>query len=167
MWERIVSSGSIYLPNEHSVRTVGRVGADQAPHVVRESLTATVASELLYRRRVIYRDDVPASVCTSWYLPALFDSVSPKIVQRLQQEASITEGSPRFIADMLGRDLDEVIDHVDAVAATEAVAVDLQVPAGSPILRIVSTVFVDGAWPIESGEYWLPAESGATYRYRL
>ncbi|OLM28467.1 hypothetical protein Ae717Ps2_6363 [Pseudonocardia sp. Ae717_Ps2] len=59
MWRRMLSGGPIYLPNERSEPPSERRRGSDAPEIVLACLDATVASQLVYRRRVIYRDDQP------------------------------------------------------------------------------------------------------------
>ncbi|WP_139319196.1 MULTISPECIES: GntR family transcriptional regulator [unclassified Pseudonocardia] len=154
MWRRILAGGPIRLPNERSERTVGRAPAADAPDVVAACLDATAMSELAYRRRVIYRDERPYTVATSWFLPALLDQREP-ITDRLVRDESIPEGTPRYIADRLGRELSGHRHVVGIVRATTDDAAALGVQEGDPLLRIVDTINAEG-WPIECGVYLYP-----------
>ncbi|WP_075334675.1 GntR family transcriptional regulator [Pseudonocardia sp. Ae717_Ps2] len=155
MWRRMLSGGPIYLPNERSERTVGTAPGSDAPEIVLACLDATVASQLVYRRRVIYRDDQPYTVATSWFLPALLDQ-QVDVTARLLDDDSIPEGSPAYIAERLGRDLTGHHHVVGIVRATAPEAESLRVGEGEPLLRIVDTIQVEGGWPIEVGTYCYP-----------
>lgn len=165
MWQRIRDSGRIRLDNERSERTTGRVFGAQVPETVRAALGGTNESEYVFRRRVIYRDDVPYSVATSWFLPALLDQW-PGLVDRLLADEAIPQGTPRLIADRVGRDLDACTDCVEALPAEELAAGELRIPTGSPVLRVISTMSADG-WPIEVGDYLYPARTSLTYTYSV
>lgn len=165
MWHRIRTSGRIRLDNERSERTTGQVSGGHVPEIIHAALGGTNESEYIFRRRVIYRDDQPYSVATSWFLPALLDQW-PGVVDRLLADEPIPEGTPRFIADRLGRELDVCTDCVEALPADDPIAADLGVQPGSPILRVVSTMTADG-WPIEVGDYFYPARTGLTYTYSV
>lgn len=154
MWQRIASTGSIYLPNEHSERRTGEAPATDAPDVVVAALDATAFSQLIYRHRVIYRDAHPFTIAVSWFSPALLDQQKP-ITERLLQNERIPEGTPRYIADQLGRDLTETTEIVGVVRATADDAAALNINEGDPLLRVVSAIFAEG-WPIEVGVYLYP-----------
>lgn len=154
MWQRIASTGEIRMPNEHSERRTGHAPASDAPEVVVAALDATSFSELVYRHRVIYRDAYPFTVAVSWFLPALLDQQKP-ITDRLLENERIVEGTPRYIADQLGRDLTETTEVVGIVRATVDEAAALNIAEGDPLLRVVSTIFAEG-WPIEVGTYVYP-----------
>lgn len=166
MFGRIKSAGKIYLPNERSEKVTGQaLGVDAPAHVV-AALGATEQSALIYRRRVIFRDDAPYSVAVSWFLPALLGQQDPSLADRLLDVSSIPEGTPKFVADRIGRTLDEGVDHVSAVDASPDAAEALGVAEGSPMMRIVSTLYAED-WPIEVGEYLYPAGAGVSYSYSL
>lgn len=165
MWQRIRNDGQIYLANERSERTTGRAFGNDVPEIVKASLGGTVESDYVYRRRVIYRDDIPYSIATSWFLPALLNQW-PGIMERLLGDERIPEGTPKFIADRLGRELDACTDYVEAVSASEDLAHDLRVDVGSPLLRVVSTLSAEG-WAIEAGDYYYAARTGVTYLYSV
>lgn len=165
MWQRIRNDGRIRLDNERSERTTGHASGLHVPEIIRASLGGTVESEFVYRRRVIYRDDVPYSIATSWFMPALLDQW-PGLVDRLLADEPIPEGTPRFIAHRLERDLDSCTDCVEAVPADDSAARDLNVDAGTALLRVVSTLSAEG-WPIEAGDYFYPARTAVTYTYSV
>lgn len=165
MWQRIRSEGKIYLPNEKSERRTGDAGGAAVPDIVRAALGGTDESEYVYRHRVISRDEKPVSLATSWFLPALLNQFSG-IVERLMANESISEGTPRFIADKLGRDLDSCTDYVESLGASADVARDLGLTEGEPVLRVVSTISAEG-WVIEVGDYVYPAHTGVTYTYTV
>lgn len=165
MWQRIRDNGRIRLDNERSERTTGQAFPVHVPEIIRAALGGTVESDYIFRRRVIYRDDVPYSIATSWFLLSLVDQW-PGLVDRLLADESISEGTPRLIADRVGRDLDACTDCVEALSAEELVARELQIEAGSPVLRVISTMSADG-WPIEVGDYLYPARTSLTYTYSV
>lgn len=155
MWRRMLAGGPIRLQNERSERTVGTAFGSDVPEIVLSCLDATVASELVYRRRVIYRSEQPYTIATSWFLPALLDQ-QRDVTSRLLDDSAIPEGTPAYIARQLGRDLTGHHHVVGIVRADAQSAQDLQVDEGAPLLRIVDTIEVDGGWPIEVGTYCYP-----------
>lgn len=165
MWQRIRSDGKIYLPNEHSERRTGHAAGADVPEIVRAALGGTNESSYVFRHRVISRDGHPVSLATSWFLPALLNQF-PGTVDRLIANESIPEGTPRFIADQLERDLDSCTDYVESLGASAEVAEDLGITEGEPVLRVVSTITAEG-WAIEAGDYFYPAGTGVTYTYAV
>jgi GntR family transcriptional regulator len=164
MFSRLRQDGKIRLPGEVSVRTTGTAqGADAPDHVV-AALGATDMSLLLWRRRVISRNERPFSVALSWFLPAVIEPAGPGITERLLANESIPAGTPKFISEQIGRDLTEATDHLSAISADETLAAELGVEVGSPLLHVLSTIYAEG-WPIEVGEYFYPASAGVNYRY--
>lgn len=166
MFVRLRQDGRIRLPGEVSARTTGeRLGLDAPPHVV-AALGGTDQSSLVWRRRVIARNQEPFSVAVSWFLPAVLGPKSAAIAERLLDDEPIPEGTPRFVADQLGRDLSDAGDNLSAIPADEVIAADLLVRVGSPVLYIVSTIYAD-SWPVEVGEYFYRSETGVHYRYQV
>lgn len=168
MWARIKEGGNIRLPTERSERTIDWCDASEAPVHVVEALGGTRESgNLLRRARVIYRDDVPYSVATSWFHPPLLSHAGSELIDRLAEDRAIPEGTPKFIAAALNRELDSGTDYVEAIEAAESTATTFGVRTGSPVLRIVSTLYADADFPVEVGVYEYPQGSGVTYSYEL
>lgn len=165
MWQRIRNEGRIRLPNETSERRTGTAFSVDVPDIVRAALGGTDESSYQYRHRVISREGKPVALATSWFLPALLNQW-PGITDRLLADKPIPEGTPRFIADHLGRDLDSCTDYVEALGASSGVAADLGIADGEPVLRVVSTISAEG-WAIEAGDYFYPAHTGVTYTYNV
>lgn len=166
MFGRIKHEGRIRLPSERSEKIIDQVIGYDAPSHVVAALEATRESDLIRRYRVIFRDEKPYCVAVSWFLPAIIAQTDREIEDRLLDSEPISEGTPQFIAQRLGRSLDDVVDYAEAVAATDRLAKELGQPVGAPMLRIVSTICAEG-WPIEVGEYFYPAHAGVTYHYEL
>jgi GntR family transcriptional regulator len=165
MWQRIRDNGLIRLANERSERTTGAAFGADVPDIVKAALGGTAESDYVFRRRVIYRDELPYCVATSWFLPALLNQW-PGVVDRLLADESIPEGTPRYIADRVARELDSCTDCVEAVSAEDPVAADLRVDPGSALLRVVSTITAEG-WPVEVGDYFYPARTSLSYTYAV
>lgn len=167
MWARIKARGRIRSDSEWSQRTIDWCNAADAPSHVVAALNATPASgRLLRRSRVIHQGDVPVSMAISWFHPAMLTMARSDVVSRLSRDDPIPEGTPQYIAEELERDLDTGVDHVAATSATESVSEKLGVPVGSPILRIVSTIYA-GDFPVEVGEYLYPSDVGIPYEYSV
>lgn len=164
MWQRVRDKGAIRLPNERSERETGWAMGVDVPDQVQAALGGTSDSDYAFRKRVIYRDDVPYATAVSWFLPALLNQW-PGVVDRLVGDEPIREGTPRFIADQLGRDLDTCTDSVSAVPALDELASQLRVEPGAPLLRVVSTIAVSEGWVVEVGDYHYPALTSLAYTY--
>lgn len=168
MWARIKSNGRIRLPSERSERHIDWCDSNHAPKHIVAALNGTALSgQLLRRSRVIYRDDQPYSMATSWFHPPMLSMAGPEVVDRLAEDSPIPEGTPQFIANQLGRDLDSGTDYTEAIGASPEVASTFGVADGSPVLRIVSTIYAGEDVPVEVGEYLYPGGSGVTYSYTL
>lgn len=166
MWQRVRDRGAIRLPNEHSERETGWLPSAQVPAQVQAALGGTNYNDFVFRRRVIFRDDVPYATAVSWFFPPLLDQW-PGVIDRLLADEPIPEGTPRYIADQLGRDLDTCTDSVAAVPATDELARDLRVEPGAPLLKVLSTITVEDGWVIEVGEYHYPALTSVAYTYAV
>lgn len=168
MWARIKSTGNVRLPSERSERTIDWCDSADAPQHIVEALNATrETGNLLRRSRVIYRDDAPYSIATSWFHPPMLtSSAGAQVIERLSRDEPIKEGTPQYIARQLGRVLDGGVDYAEAVSATDLVASTFGVAEGSPVLRVISTVYADD-FPLEVGEYVYPAGAGVSYEYAV
>jgi DNA-binding GntR family transcriptional regulator len=167
MFARLKNEGRIRLPSERSERTVGEAPGYQASEHVCSALGATPESNLVWRKRVIYRDEKPYSIAVSWFLPALLAQRGRNdIIARLMNLEAIPEGTPKFIGREIEREVDEGVDFIEAIEAEADVAAPLRIDEGSPVLRVVSTIYAE-SWPIEVGEYFYPKNSGLTYRYSV
>jgi|GEM_PF-672322 len=167
MWARIKTTGKIRLQSERSVRTIDWVDSGSAPRHIVDGLSGTALSgNLLRRSRVIYRDDMPYSIATSWFLPPLLQQAGSEVIDRLAADAPIPEGTPQFIARSLDRELDGGVDYMEAIGASGTAAETFGLAQGAPILRIVSTSYA-GDFPLEVGEYQYPPGTGVSHQYAL
>lgn len=151
MWRRMLGGEPIYLPNERSERTVGSASGTAVPDLVWTALDADPSSELVYRRRLLYRDDRPCGVVTSWFAPWLSDQVTA----RLRDDSAIPEGTPAYLSSQLGRELTGHRHVIGIVRADGDMAAELSVEVDAPLLRIADTIEADGT-PIEVGMYYCP-----------
>ena len=168
MWARIKSNGRIRLPSERSERNIDWCDSLDAPaHIVAALNGTSQSGELLRRARVIYRDEQPYSMATSWFHPPMLSQAGPGVIERLAEDTPIEEGTPQYIASRLGLDLGSGVDYVEAIEADPNLAGTFGVSEGSPVMRIVSTIYAGEDFPVEVGEYLYPAGSGVSYSYEL
>ncbi|GAA3759593.1 GntR family transcriptional regulator [Plantactinospora mayteni] len=152
--------GRIYPPGEHA-RIVSAELVD-APEHVAAALGVESGSPVIRRHRVTYREEIPVSASTSWY-PGALAEVAPGLLStdRLKQ------GTPGYIEQQTGRVARHGRDQFTAALADAAVAADLGVGEGSPVL-FGRNWFRDGDDEVlEYGEYVCTPERWQTYEYEL
>lgn len=152
--------GNIYPPNEYA-RIVSATLVE-APEAVSEALGLARGVQVIRRRRVTFRDDVPVSASTSW-----FDGVLAAVAPALLMPERIRQGTPGYIEQRTGRVMTQGRDQVTAGTADETIARQLGIPEGSPVLIGRNWVIDGDGEVIEYGEYYSAAGRWSTYEYDL
>lgn len=158
--ERMRNTGRIRLPNERTdVVQTGTRPADRVdPMIVAALGQSTESGPVLYRRRLILRDDRPMCIATSWIAATALSPHPgwPEVRDRLLAYNTIPGGTPALIAELVGEDVEREDYIASAEAATVLEADMLGLKVGSPVLMVISTVH--GAQrPLEVGVYTHPA----------
>ena len=137
--------GKIYPENERA-RIVSAEFVS-APAEVAEALGVEVGAQVIRRHRVTYRDDVPRSTSTSWFVGALADACPLLLVaERLPQ------GTPGYIREQTGVAVVSSSEQVAAGAADAAAAAELGVDVGSPVLLRRNWARADDGGVVEYGQ---------------
>jgi DNA-binding GntR family transcriptional regulator len=150
----------IYPPDEHA-RIVSAERVDAPAHVA-EALGVELAAPVIRRHRVTYRGDTPVSASTSW-----FDGALAEVAPLLLVEERIPQGTPGYVGEQTGRMIRRGQDQVSATAADEAVAAQLQIAVGSPVLRGRNWARDDDGDVVEFGEYVSRPDRWQIYEYEL
>lgn len=161
--DRVTSArqtGRIYPPGEHARITSAEL--IPAPSQIAESLGLAPDTEVIRRRRVTYRGDVPMSASTSW-----FDGALAAAAPLLLRTERLPQGTWRYLEEVAGRTVAAGRDQLSAAEATEQERDDLSVPVGSPVLRGRNWLLdVDGG-VVEYGESVARASRWSTYEYEI
>lgn len=158
--ERMRSTGRIRLPNERTkvIQTGERPSAAIDPMIVAALGQTEESGPVLYRRRLILRDEQPMCIATSW-IGATVLSHQPRweeTRERLLSYDLVPGGTPALIAQLVGEDIEREDYIASAEAATVMEADLLGLKVGSPVLMVISTVH-GSQWPLEVGVYTHPA----------
>jgi GntR family transcriptional regulator len=150
----------IRLPSEQSEYL--HCGYQDLPHEVADAMGLPRMSKAVCRSRLIKRSGSPVNVATSWF-PYEFGERAPRLLQR----KPIKGGTPRYLADVLGKHLSEGVDIVEAQEAGRQVGEWLHVHPGEPVMFIASRITDSEGGLIEYGVYHYRQETQASYRYEL
>lgn len=128
---------------EQRIRSVATVGA---PAEVAIRLNLDESSPVVVRRRVFLLEGQPAALCDSYY-PAGWASGTP-----IEQPERIRGGVYALIEDPEGpirRQIARSVDDLIARMPTHEEAVELGLPPGVPVVRVLRTVFDSSDLPVE------------------
>ncbi|HEV2373615.1 MAG TPA: GntR family transcriptional regulator [Streptosporangiaceae bacterium] len=128
---------------EQRIRSVATIGAS-AEVAIR--LNVGEDSPVVVRRRVFLVEGQPAALCDSYY-PA--DMAAGTAIERPER---IRGGVYALIEDPQGpiqRQITRSVDELVARMPTHQEAVDLQLPSGVPVVRVLRTVFDSDDVPVE------------------
>jgi len=128
---------------EQRIRSVATVSA---PPEVATRLSLDESSPVVVRRRVFLLEGQPAALCDSYY-PAEWASGTP-----IEQPERIRGGVYALIEDPEGpirRQIARSIDDLIARMPTHEEAVELGLPPGVPVVRVLRTVFDSADLPVE------------------
>jgi len=147
----IARRGRIYPPG-HYARILS-CELTTAPDEVADALGLDAGSEVIRRDRTVYDDhDSPLSTSISW-----FDGSLTAEAPLLLTSERIPQGSYAYVAGQLGRSYERSLEQFAARAATPAVATQLRIDEGSPVLATRTRFLDDRGDVLEYGEsYALP-----------
>lgn len=134
----------------------------EAPEHIAEALGVAPGASVVRRHRVTYRDQAAVSASTSWFAGALAGAAPALLVAE-----RIPQGTPGYIAEQTGRAIAAGRDMLAAGTADAQAAVDLDVPAGSPVLRGRNWVQDQVGEVIEYGESVSLPDRWLTYHYEF
>ena len=113
-----------------------------APEVVAEALRVPVGTPVQRLDRVRGWDDVPVLHSRSWFHPRV----------RFARDEAFTRPLYDIVADVSGRSAERASEAFTAVAASGALAKDLEVRSKTPVLLRRHTVYDTQASPLEFAE---------------
>lgn len=152
----------IRLPTERSVLLW--CGLNDLPEVVAEAMDLPAYSKAIQRFRRIERSGTPVCLCSSWYPPE-FAEVAPRLLER----RPIKQGTPAYLAEMLGTSVAHGVDIIEAQYAPVpgAAAEHLRVQRDEPLLHIQSRLTDPSGRLLEYGIYQYRVGAQVSYRYTL
>lgn len=150
----------IRLPNDQSEFLY--CGYNDLPDQVADAMELPRKSKAACRIRLIKRSGSPVNVATSWF-PKEFGEAAPRVLER----KPIKGGTPRYLADVLGKRLSEGVDIVEAQEADLQIAEWLHVEPGRPVMYIASRLTDAEGALVEYGVYHYRQDVQASYRYEL
>jgi GntR family transcriptional regulator len=128
---------------EQQIRSVATIGA---PAEVAMRLNVDEGSPVVVRRRAFLLEGQPVGLCDSYY-PADWASGTA-----IEQSGRIRGGVYALIEDPNGpiqRQIARSVDDLVARMPTHEEAVELRLPPGVPVLRVLRTVFDSDDLPVE------------------
>ncbi|SFM01461.1 GntR family transcriptional regulator [Streptomyces pini] len=147
--ERALSTGKIYPDGEYAVIKAAELSTP--PTWVADLLELEEGAHAIRRHRVTYNEEGPVSASTSWFSPALAETVPA-----LLQTDRIPGGTPNAIEAATGRRGAAAEEATAATRATERDAEELGVEVGSPVLAGRNIYFDTEGGIIEVGESVAP-----------
>lgn len=160
--DRVVRSleGEIYAANERAQIRVAELVP--APEGVADAMGVPAGANVIRRRRVTLRDDVPSSASTSWFKGELAES-APLLLEAKR----LPQGTPKYVEENVGLTPAAGKDQLRADIASEEDSAMLGIPLGSPVLRKQNWVLSAEGDVIEFGQSVSVPRRWTTYNYEI
>ena len=123
-----------------------------APVFIAALLELAPAAPLVLRRRLTIADDAPYELVSLWLPMDLAESAG------LDEDAPLTASVRQLIQSATGRRFGHVAERLTARRPTKDECKQLAVPANSPVLDVLATIFDTAGRPVLVADLVLPGE---------